>query len=228
MDKQRVRIRKTSPWLRVAIHLAGWLPLLVMLYDGLTNNLSINPIQEIVQRLGRFALYFLSASLACTPLNTLFGWRELLKHRRALGLYAFLYAALHFYVIVAVDYGFNWNQLREIIFTKPYALVGFVTGLVLLALAITSFDVWKKRLGKNWKRLHALVYLAGLLAVLHYAWAKKGNIFTLSGDIIRPLIFGVILIILLSIRIPAIKRWIAQGRQAIKARTFRAQKNLSE
>jgi len=223
MDKKRVRIRRPLPWLRVAIHVAGWLPLFFMLYDGLTNNLSINPIQEIVQRLGRFALYFLAASLACTPLNTLFGWRDLLKHRRTLGLYSFMYASLHFFVIVAVDYGFNWSQLQQIIFTKPYALVGFTTGLILLALAITSFDIWKKRLKKNWKRLHALIYPAGLLAVLHYGWAKKGNFLALSGDIIRPLIFGVILIILLAIRIPAIKRWIVQGRQAIRAHTLKAQ-----
>ncbi len=221
MDNKRIRIKKQNPWLRAAVHVAGWLPLLVMFYDGITNNLTINPIQEIVQRLGRFAIYFLSASLACTPLNTLFGWRDLLKHRRTLGLYAFMYAALHFYVIVAVDYGFNWIQLQVLIFTKPYALVGFTTGLILLALAITSFDTWKKRLGRNWKRLHMLVYPAGLLAVLHYAWAKKGNIFTLSGDIIRPLIFAAILVILLLVRIPTIKNWIGQARQAIKARILR-------
>ncbi len=199
--------------------MAGWLPLLVMLLDGLTGRLTINPIQEIVQRLGRFAIYFLFASLACTPLNTLFSWRDLLKHRRTLGLYAFMYAALHFYMIVAVDYGFSWVQLQVLIFKKPYALVGFTTGMTLLALAITSFDVWKKRLGRNWKRLHMLVYPAGLLAVLHYAWAKKGNIFTLSGDIIRPLIFGGLLIILLMIRVPFIKSWIAKIKQVMRTRS---------
>jgi sulfoxide reductase heme-binding subunit YedZ len=217
-DKKRVRIKKQSPWLRVAVHVAGWLPLLVMLFDGLADNLTINPIQEIVQRLGRLALYFLSASLACTPLNSLFGWRDLLKQRRTLGLYAFMYAALHFYTIVAVDYGFNWGQLQEIIFKKPYAGIGFTTGLILLALAITSFDIWKQRLGKNWKRLHMLVYPAGLLAVLHYAWAKKGNIFTLSGDIIQPLIFGGLLIILFVMRFPLIKSRITQMKQVSKAR----------
>ena len=221
MGTDRVRMIKQSPWLWVAIHITGWLPLLVLLVEGLTNHLTINPIQEIVQRLGRAAVYFLIASLACTPFHTLTGWRELLRHRRTLGLYAFLYAALHFYTIVAVDYGFNWQQLQDLIFKKPYALVGFTTGLILLALTITSFDIWKKRLGKNWKRLHGLVYLAGLLAVVHYAWAKKGNIFTLSGDIIQPLIIGGIVIILLILRIPILKKWGLRFRQAVVAHHYK-------
>lgn len=221
MNKKSVRSRRLSLWLRVLIHIAGWLPMLILLVDGLTDHLTINPIQEIVQRLGRSAIYFLAASLACTPLNTLFGWHDLLRHRRTLGLYAFMYAALHFYMIVAVDYGFNRVQLQMLIFKKPFALVGFTTGLILLALAITSFDLWKKRLGKNWKRLHRLVYLAGPLAVLHFAWAKKGNIFTLKGDIIQPLIIGGILIILLLLRIPLLKKWISRVKQAVEAHRYR-------
>ncbi|HCK67553.1 MAG TPA: hypothetical protein DHW49_14930, partial [Anaerolineae bacterium] len=79
----------------------------------------------------------------------------------------------------------------------------------LIPLAITSFDIWKIRLGKNWKRLHRIIYLIAPLAVLHYVWSKKGDILTLSGDIVRPLIYGLVLAIFLIIRIPAVKRWFA-------------------
>ncbi|MBL8051510.1 MAG: hypothetical protein JNM46_09845, partial [Anaerolineales bacterium] len=75
--------------------------------------------------------------------------------------------------------------------------------------AITSFDIWKVRLGKNWKRLHQLIYWIAPLAVLHYVWSKKGDLLSLSGDIIRPLIYGLVLAIFLIIRIPAVKRWFA-------------------
>jgi len=74
--------------------------------------------------------------------------------------------------------------------------------------------VWKRRLGKNWKRLHRLVYVAVLLVVLHLAWARKGNLTYLSGDIALPLAFGVAAVILLILRLPAVRRWISACRRA--------------
>jgi methionine sulfoxide reductase heme-binding subunit len=193
-------------WFALIVHLLAIFPFLLLIYDALTNNLTINPIQEATIRTGRYALYLLLLSLACTPLNNLFGWREPLKLRRALGLYAFGYAAVHVFIYAVVDFGLQWEWLLENTFQKPFTLVGFTAFTILLLLAITSFRWWMKRLGKNWKRLHRFVYLAGALAILHYGWAVKGDLLTLQGETIRPFFFGLVLILLLLTRLPVVKR----------------------
>jgi methionine sulfoxide reductase heme-binding subunit len=200
-------------WLQVVIHILGWLPLAWIGFDYFSNRLSINPIQDIEQRLGDIAAYFLIASLVCTPLNSLTGWREPIKRRRALGLYCFMYVSLHVLTFAGLDYGFNWQLIGGIVLQKPYAIVGLITGILLLPLAVTSFRWWMKRLGRNWHNLHRLVYLAAVLDILHYAWAKKGNLFSLSGDILRPFILGVLLLFLLVLRIPPVRRWASELRQ---------------
>ena len=194
-------------WLQVVILILGWLPLAWILFLYFTGRLSVNPIQDIEQRLGQFAVYFLIASLACTPMHTLTGWREPLKRRRALGLYCFLYASLHVLTFLGLDYGFNLQLIGGIILKKPYAIVGLATFLLLFPLAVTSFRWWQKKLGRKWTSLHRLVYLAGVLDILHYAWAKKGDLFTLSGDILQPLLWGLLLLLLLALRIPPVRRW---------------------
>jgi sulfoxide reductase heme-binding subunit YedZ len=200
-------------WLQVAIHILGWLPLAWILYKYFTGRLSVNPIQDIEQRLGLDAAYFLIASLACTPLYTLSGWREPLKRRRALGLYCFMYASMHVLTFTGLDYGFNLHLILGIVLKKPYAIVGFSTFILLLPLAITSFRWWMKKLGRKWTNLHRLVYLAGVLDILHYAWSKKGNLFALSGDILQPLLWGLLLLLLLALRLPHVRRWASRLRQ---------------
>jgi sulfoxide reductase heme-binding subunit YedZ len=197
--------------LQILVHLGAWLPLMRLVFDFFSGGLTVNPIQEMEQRTGRAAITLLLLSLACTPLNTFFGWREAIKRRRALGLYAFFYATLHMLIFVDLDYGLAWSLLVQTIFEKPFILVGATAFLLLLPLAITSFDVWKMRLGKSWKRLHRLVYLIAPLAVLHYAWSKKGNLFALQGDILKPLLYGFIVGILLLARLPGVRRRLASG-----------------
>jgi sulfoxide reductase heme-binding subunit YedZ len=202
--------------LQVAMHIFAWSALIHILFDFLTGNISPNPIQDLEQRTGRHAITLLVLSLACTPLNTLFKWPELLKRRRALGLYAFLYATIHVLIFVDLDYGLAWSLILQTIFEKPYIIVGVIAFLLLIPLAFTSFDVWKMRLKKNWKRLHQMVYLIAPLAVLHYAWGKKGDFFALQGEIIRPLIYAVIVLLLLAIRIPLVRRTVASWRDRIR------------
>ena len=202
--------------LQVAMHIYAWSALAHILFDFLTGNISPNPIQELEQRTGRHAITLLVLSLACTPLNTLFKWPELLKRRRALGLYAFMYATIHVLIFVDLDYGLAWSLILQTIFEKPYIVVGVITFLMLIPLAFTSFDVWKMRLKKNWKRLHQMIYLIAPLAVLHYAWGKKGDFFALQGEIIRPLIYAVIVLLLLAIRIPQVRRTIASVRDRVR------------
>jgi len=110
--------------------------------------------------------------------------------------------------------GGTCDLLRADLDTKPFIWVGASALLILAALAATSFVVWKRRLGKNWKRLHRLVYVAVLLVVVHFAWARKANLATLSGDIALPLAAGVVAAILLVLRLPAVRRWISGRRRA--------------
>jgi len=207
--------------LQLAIHLYAWSALAWIAVEMATGTFSINPIQELEQRTGRHAITLLVLSLLCTPLNTLFKWPELLKRRRTLGLYAFLYATIHVIIFMDLDYGLAWSLIFRTVFEKPYIIAGAIAFLLLIPLAITSFDIWKVRLGKNWKRLHRLVYLIAPIAVLHYVWSKKGDLFLLSGDIIRPLIYGLILAVFLALRIPAVKRAIASRPNFKQALPFR-------
>jgi sulfoxide reductase heme-binding subunit YedZ len=195
--------------LQIAMHVYAWSTIARLIFEFATGTLSVNPIQELEQRTGRQAITLLVLSLACSPFNALFGWRELLKRRRALGLYTFMYATIHVIIFVDLDYGLALSQIVKTVLQKPYIIVGLTSFLLLIPLALTSFDIWKKRLGKNWKRLHQFIYFIAPLVVLHYAWSKKGDIFTLQGDIVRPLIYGIIILIFLIFRIPPIRRALA-------------------
>lgn len=193
------------------VHVASLCPLIWLIVDALRDNLTVNPIQDITYRTGMDALVFLVLSLACTPIYTLFGFKPALKVRRALGLYAFLYASLHFLTFVGLDYQFDIGLLKEAIFEKRYALVGFAAFLILIPLAITSTKGWMKRLGKKWKHLHKLIYLAGLLAVVHYIWLVK-------SDIRVPLEYATVVVLLLVARIPAVRKWTSNFRRWLGGR----------
>ena len=129
-----------------------------------------------------------------------------------MGLYAFALVAVHFSIFNVVDFGLDWSLLKFEYLERRYIFIGLVAGLILLALAVTSFKWWMKNLGKNWKRLHRFVYLAAPLVVLHYAWAKKGDIFRLQGDILAPLAAGLLVAFLLVVRIPRLRTWISNQR----------------
>ena len=201
--------------LQIAMHIYAWSALIHIAFDFLTGNISVNPIQDLEQRTGRHAITLLVLSLACTPLNSLFGWRELIKRRRALGLYAFMYASIHVLIFLDLDYGLAWSLIIQTIFEKPYIIVGVISFLLLIPLAVTSFNIWKVRLKKNWKRLHQMIYLIAPLVVLHFAWSKKGDFFRLEGDIVRPLIYGLVVVLLLIFRIPQVRRALATLRDRI-------------
>src|SRR5262244_2680103 len=109
--------------LQVAIHIYGWSALVRLIIDFFNHNLTANPIQALEQRTGRHAITLLVLSLACTPMNTLFKWSEPLKRRRALGLYAFMYATIHVLIFINLDYGLAWSLLIQTILQKPYILV---------------------------------------------------------------------------------------------------------
>ncbi len=218
---ERIRKLPFTP-LQAGVHLYAWSALAGLLIALVTNHLSVNPIQDMEQRTGRHAITLLVMALACTPLNTLLGWRELLKRRRALGLYALMYATIHVIIFVDLDFGLAWSLLIQTVLQKSYILYGMAVFLMLVPLGVTSFDIWKVRFGKNWKRLHQLVYLAAPIAVLHYALSKKGDIFHLQGDIVRPLIYGLVVLVLLALRLPFIRRFFSSLRTRIAFRLPKA------
>ena len=205
-----MKLPRFSPF-QIFVHLASLVPLALIVYLSLTDGLTANPVQDLTLRTGKAALWLLVLSLAATPMNTLFGFRQAIKVRRALGLYAFLYASLHVIVFFYVDYALDFALILQDVGSKRYVIVGAATFLVLLPLALTSTRGWMKRLGKNWKRLHKLVYLAGVLAVVHYAWLVK-------SDIREPLAFGLAVGLLLLARVPSVRRPLSNLHMQMRGR----------
>jgi sulfoxide reductase heme-binding subunit YedZ len=192
--------------LQILVHLAGWYPLVRLVTDFFTNNLTANPIQVVEQRTGLTALTFLVLLLACTPLASIFGWKQLIRRRKALGIYGFLYAALHVFTFFVIDYGLDLATIWKDVGKKPYVLLGALAFLLLIPLAVTSFRYWQKRLGKGWKRLHRLVYFISPLVVFHFFLVVKGDLSRLQGNLVQPLLYGAVVVLLLILRIPPLNK----------------------
>lgn len=156
--------------------------------------LGVNPIEEAEHWSGLSALVILLCALAVTPARRLTGWNDLQKIRRPVGLFAFFYAVVHFGVYLGLDQFFGWSYIIEDIAERPYILVGFTAFVLLIPLAVTSTRGWIRRLGKKWILLHRLVYVIGVLGVLHYLWIQK-------ADFRRPAIAGSVLAVLLGFRV---------------------------
>ena len=201
--------------LQVVTHIGAFVPLLWIVWDIWQGNMAllINPFQDVTFRTGKAALILLLLSLAVTPVNTVFGWRQVIPLRKPLGLYAFMYGMLHFAIFV-VDNGYvsgsiDLYAVYAATFEKRFALVGFAALMILLPLAITSNRWAMRQLKKNWKRLHRLVYLAGILVIIHFVWLVK-------SDVREPLLYGAILTLLLVLRIPPVRRLVANWRNRKK------------
>ena len=169
-------------------------PLAQLVWLTATNDLGANP-QEFMNRfLGDWAIRLLLVALAVTPLRMLTDWNVVLRFRRLLGLFAFFYIYLHLASYVALDQVFNWGEIWKDIVKRWYITVGVAGVLCLLPLAVTSTKGWIKRLGgRNWNRLHKLVYPAGALACLHFYMMRK-------GVQLEPIVYAVICSSLLAFR----------------------------
>ncbi|WP_233492902.1 protein-methionine-sulfoxide reductase heme-binding subunit MsrQ [Chromobacterium sp. ATCC 53434] len=155
---------------------------------------AVNPVEFITHSTGTWALVWLLATLAMTPLRRLSGWAWPLRCRRMLGLFAFFYASLHFTTYVWLDQFFDWPHIVKDITKRPFVTVGFAAVALMTPLALTSTRGWMRRLGRNWGRLHRLVYPVAVLAVVHYWWLVK-------KDISQPLIYAAVLAALLGLRV---------------------------
>jgi sulfoxide reductase heme-binding subunit YedZ len=201
-------------WLRrygaiAAINLLSLAPLLWLTADAALGRLSADPITDVQDRTGLYAIGLLTLSLAGTPLFWLFGFSWLRQLRRITGLYAFGYATLHLLNLVWLDFGFNLTFLGRDILDKRYIIVGLAAFMLLLPLVITSTSGWRKRLGRRWRALHSLVYPAAFLAAVHFIWQSKIDL--------RPaLTFTGIILILLIVRLPFIRDVIGKPRKHLE------------
>jgi len=170
-------------------------------------SLGANPIEELIHQLGKWGLKFLLMTLAVTPLRKLTGWNWLIRFRRMLGLFAFVYVLLHFLVYAGLDQRFELTAIIEDIAERPYITIGMSALLLLLPLAVTSTKGMMRRLGKRWQKLHRLVYVIAILGVWHFYWQVK-------LDTLEALIYVSILAVLLGYRLLdwwRRKRWKAAG-----------------
>ena len=167
----------SSKWTKVGVFLLSLVPMGWLVWLGLRQDLSANPIEFITHYTGDWCIRFLMVALAITPLRLLLNQPLLTKYRRMLGLFAFFYGLVHFLVWFGIDREFDFSGMFEDVMKRKFVTVGMLSLLVMLALAITSTAGWVKRLGwKRWQNLHKLVYLAGIAAVVHYYWLVKSDI----------------------------------------------------
>jgi len=182
-------------FLKPVIFLACLAPLARLAWRGFHSSLGANPIEVITHSTGDWTLILILATLAITPLRRITRQYWLISLRRMIGLFAFFYGTLHFLTYIWLDKFFDLHEMFKDIAKRPFITIGFSAYLLLIPLALTSTAWSIRRLGgKNWQRLHRLIYLTGILGVIHYAWLVK-------ADHRKPIEYGIILSILLLYRI---------------------------
>ncbi len=160
----------------------------------ITGRLGANPIEEIQDRFGYWGLRFVLIALSITPLRQISGRNWLLRFRRMLGLFAFFYILMHFLTWLVLDQSLLMSAIKEDIFERPFITIGFSAFLILIAMAATSTNGMRRRLGRRWQQLHYGVYAVGVLGIWHYWWQVK-------LDVRDPLIYAAIIVVLLGYRI---------------------------
>jgi sulfoxide reductase heme-binding subunit YedZ len=197
--------------LKPLVFAAGLGPVAWIVWAGSTGNLSANPLSDITNETGIWALRFICVTLAITPARRLTGWNVLIRFRRMTGLFAFFYGSLHFLIYViadrfaALDFPDGivaWSTVTNLIasvsadiYKRPFITIGFTTLMILLPLALTSTAGMIRRLGgRRWQALHRLVYAAGVTAVVHYWWLVK-------ADVSSPFRYAVVVGVLLFARV---------------------------
>lgn len=155
-----------------AIYLAGLVPLGWIVWLGVSGGLGIDPVKEIEHRLGKIALWFLFGGLALTPLLR-HARINLIRYRRALGILAFVYVALHLMAWVVLDMTLLWGQILGDLVKRPYLYLGLAGFALLLPLVASSNDAAQRWLGARWRVLHRLTYPAAGLGLVHYLWQMK-------------------------------------------------------
>lgn len=183
-------------WLKPTVFTLALVPCIWLGTGVWLDNLGANPIETVTRETGEWALRFLILTLFMTTLRHWTGWGVGLHLRRMLGLFAFFYATLHLLLYLWLDQFFDWAEIWYDIVDRPFITAGMASFIMLIPLAATSTNSMMRKLGRNWKRLHRLVYPLSMLAVLHFWWMKDSK-----SDVSEPLIYLVLLSVLLGDRV---------------------------
>jgi sulfoxide reductase heme-binding subunit YedZ len=194
------------PLLKALLHLVMFYPLLNLYIDAINDRLGADPVEQVIHFTGMGAINCLLISLLISPLSKLFKLSSLIHFRRMIGLYAFLYAVCHILNFLFFEVQFDLILFVEEIFKRPYITVGMTAFSILTALAVTSTAKIRRRMKKNWQKLHNLTYLIALLGVIHFYWSVK-------SDITEPLIYFALYGILMASRFDALRQWIRRFRE---------------
>ncbi len=189
---------------KIALFLAALIPLARLAWKALHDGLGANPIEVITHSTGDWTLIFVLTTLSITPIRRITHQYWLIGIRRMVGLFAFFYGTLHFLTYIWLDKFFDIHEMLKDIAKRPFITVGFSAFVLMIPLALTS-TAWSIRLlgGKNWQRLHRLIYLTGILGVIHYLWLVK-------ADRRKPLAYGFVLSLLLLYRVAV---WLSEKRK---------------
>jgi len=193
----RLRITK------VLIFLAALVPLERLAWKAFHDGLGANPVEVITHSTGDWTLILILTTLSITPLRKLTKQYWLIGVRRMIGLFAFFYGCLHFTTYIWLDKSFDVHEMIKDVYKRPFITAGFTAFVLLIPLALTSTKGWIRRLGKNWQRLHRLIYVTAIAAVIHYIWLVK-------ADLRKPLQYAFVLGVLLLYRVVV---WIAEARR---------------
>ena len=186
---------KDTRFTKLVLLTNGLVPLTLLVWDVYRKQVGANPLEFVTRTTGMLTLVFLLISLAVTPARRITGLNWLTRFRRMLGLFAFFYGSLHLMTYVAFDRFFHLTTIPGDVFKRPFIAVGMTAFFLMLPLAITSTDRMVKSLGgKRWMRLHRIVYLSGILGVLHFYMLVK-------SDVRLPMTFAFLLAVLLVFRI---------------------------
>lgn len=186
-------------WVKPSVFVLCLLPLAWLVFALLTDRLGANPIEVLTRDTGEWALRLLLITLCMTPLRRFTGWAWSLRIRRMLGLFAFFYACVHLSTYIWLDQFFDWGEIVRDIIKRPFITVGMLAFTLLIPLAATSNRFMIRRLGRNWSRLHQLVYVIPALALLHFWWLVK-------ADVREPLVYAALFLLLLLLRWPPLLR----------------------
>ena len=204
---------------KIAVFLAALVPLGRLAWKAFHDGLGANPIEVITHATGDWALILILTTLSITPLRRLTKQYWLIGVRRMIGLFAFFYGCLHFTTYIWLDKFFDLHEMIKDIYKRPFITVGFTAFVLMIPLAVTSTQGWIRRLGgRNWQRLHRLIYLTGIAGVVHYIWLVK-------ADRRKPLEYGFVLSILLLYRVGV---WMAEKRKELAAARARRPAQAAE
>lgn len=195
--------------IKAAVHLTCGYYLASRFYLANSDNLGADPVEAILHFTGISGLNLLLLTLVLSPTARHLRQPNLMKLRRMVGLWAFCFAAVHLLSFIAFEIQFDWSLVLTEIVERPYITVGFAALVILTFLAITSFTYLRRKMGKNWQKLHNWIYPAVLLVALHFIWSVK-------SDYLEPLIYWAITVILLGFRKEALIRKLKKYKNSTK------------